>query len=220
MKHMLYNKITNDKESAMKDINTILKEYRTRAKMSLDKLSQLTGVPKSTLSRYENNHNQKLDIKKIYEIAEVLEIPNNEIEEVLFGGLTMNEQFSVKVPLIGRVCAGNGIIAYEDVIGHEVVEAKYGSGDYFCLQVKGDSMSPKIDNGDIVLCKKQDSVENGDLAIVIVDDEEGMIKQVEYGDDSIKLISFNLFYPERVFEKYNMERVKIIGKVIESKRKW
>ncbi len=204
----------------MKDINTILKEYRVKRVMSLDKLSQYTGIAKSTLSRYENNHNQKLDIKKIYEIAEVLEIPNNVIEEVLFGGLTIYEQFSVKVPLIGKVCAGNGIIAYEDVIGHEVVESKYGTGDYFCLMVKGDSMSPKIDNGDVVLVKKQDSVENGDLAIVIVDDEEGMIKQVEYNDDCIKLISFNLFYPERVFEKYNMERVKIIGKVIESKRKW
>ena len=81
-------------------------------------------------------------------------------------------------------------------------------------------MSPKIDNGDVVLVKKQNSVENGELAIVIVDDEEGMIKQVLYDEECIRLVSFNLFYPERVFEKFNMERVKIVGKVIESKRKW
>lgn len=220
MELVLYNTVINYKEIAMININSIIREYRIQKGMSLDKLSQITGIAKSTLSRYENNHNQKLDIKKIYEIAEVLEIPNNVIEEVLLGGLTMYEQFSVKVPLVGKVCAGNGIVAFEDILGDEVVEARYGTGEYFCLQVKGDSMSPKIDNGDVVLVKKQDFVENGELAIVIVDNEEGMIKQVVYDDEYIKLVSFNLFYPERVFEKFNMERVKIVGKVIESKRKW
>lgn len=204
----------------MENINAILKEYRKRRKMSLDNLSECTGIAKSTLSRYENNPNQKLDIKRIYEIAEVLEIPNKVIEDSLLGGLSMYEFFTAKVPLLGKVCAGYGIIAQEDIVGYEVVEAKYGTGEYFCLQVKGDSMSPKIDNGAIVLVKKQDSVENGDLAIVIVDDEEGMIKRVIYDEDSIKLISFNPFYPERIFKKFEMERVKIVGKVVESKIKW
>lgn len=204
----------------MENINTIIKEYRKMRKMSLDNLSESTGIAKSTLSRYENNSNQKLDIKRIYEIAEVLEIPNKVIEDSLLGGLSMYEFFTAKVPLLGKVCAGYGIIAQEDIVGYEVVEAKYGTGEYFCLQVKGDSMSPKIDNGSIVLVKQQDSVESGDLAIVIVDNEEGMIKKVVYDDDSIKLISFNPFYPERVFEKHEVERVKVIGKVIESKIKW
>lgn len=204
----------------MKEINKILKEYRNKQGMSLDELSRRTGIPKSTLSRYENNPNQKLDIKNIYEIAKVIEMPNLVIENILFGASYTRDNFNVKVPVVGRVCAGNGIIAEEDIVGYETVESKYGTDEYFCLQVKGNSMSPKIDSGDIVLVKKQNAVENGELAIVIVDDEEGMIKKIEYGDDYIKLVSFNLYYHERIFEKTEMGRVKIIGKVIESKRKW
>lgn len=204
----------------MKDINKILKDYRNELGMSLDELCRLTGIPKSTLSRYENNPNQKMDIKIIYEVARTLKIPKTVIEKSFFEDLFWEGDSTTRLPVLGRVCAGNGTVAQEEVIGYETVEPKYGMGEYFCLQVKGNSMSPKIDDGDIVLVKKQNYVENGELAIVIVDNEDGLIKKVEYSEDCIKLISFNLYYPERVFEKYEMNRVKIVGKVVESKRKW
>lgn len=204
----------------MKDINNVLKAYRNELGISLDELGKLTGIPKSTLSRYENNPNQKMDIKIVYEVAKTLKIPKSVIEKSFFEDLFWEEESTVRLPILGRVCAGNGTVAQEEIIGYETVEAKYGNEEYFCLQVKGDSMSPKIDSGDVVLVKKQNYVENGELAIVIVDNEDGLIKKVEYDKDCIKLISFNLYYPERIFEKYEMDRVKIIGKVIESKRKW
>ncbi len=201
-------------------INNVLKDYRNQMGLSLDELARLTGVPKSTLSRYENNPNQKMDIKIVFEIAKTLKIPRDVISKSFFESLIVEKEETVKIPVVGRVCAGNGTIACEEILGHETVESKYSGDDYFCLQVKGNSMSPKIDNGDIVLVKKQEYVESGELAIVIVDDDDGLIKKVEYGKDSIKLISFNLYYPERIFGKDEMNRVKIIGKVIESKRKW
>lgn len=204
----------------MKDINNVLKEYRNELGISLDELGKLTGIPKSTLSRYENNPNQKMDIKIVYEVAKTLKIPKSVIEKSFFEDMFWEEESNARLPIVGRVCAGNGTVAQEEIIGYETVESKYGRDEYFCLQVKGNSMSPKIDNGDIVLVKKQDYVENGELAIVIVDNEDGLIKKVEYSKDCLKLISFNLYYPERIFEKYEMDRVKIIGKVIESKRKW
>lgn len=204
----------------MKNVNSILKEYRNELGISLDELGKMTGIPKSTLSRYENNPKQKMDIKIVYEVAKTLKIPKSVIEKSFFEDLFWEEDATAQLPIVGRVCAGNGVFAQEEIIGYETVETKYGSDDYFCLQVKGNSMSPKIDSGDIVLVKKQDYVENGELAIVIVDNEDGLIKKVEHGKDCIKLISFNLYYPERIFEKNEMSRVKIIGKVIESKRKW
>lgn len=204
----------------MKNINNVLKDYRNELGMSLDELGRLTGIPKSTLSRYENNPNQKMDIKIVYEIAKTLKIPKTVIEKSFFEDLFWEDECTARIPVVGRVCAGNGTVAQEELIGHEAVESKYGTGEYFYLQVKGNSMSPKIDSGDIVLVKRQDYVEKGELAIVIVDDEDGAVKKVEYDDNRIKLISFNLYYPERVFANDEMSRVKIIGKVIESKRKW
>lgn len=204
----------------MKNINEVLRDYRNEAGISLDELARLTRVPKSTLSRYENNPNQKMDIKIVYEIAKTLKIPKSVIGKSFFEDLLWEEGETAKIPVLGRVCAGNGTVAQEEIIGYEPAEAKYGNDDYFCLQVNGDSMSPKIDNGDIVLVKKQNYVENGELAIVIVDNEDGFIKKVEHDSETIRLVSFNLYYPERIFEKDEMNRVKIIGKVVESKRKW
>lgn len=205
----------------MKNINNVLKDYRARIGISLDELGRMTGIPKSTLSRYENNLDQKMDIGNVFEIVRALKIPVSVIGREIFDGIATEGDFGTKLPVLGRVSAGLGTDAREEVIGYETVEPKYGTGEYFCLQVKGDSMSPRIDHEDIVLVKKQDYVESGELAIVIVDNEDGLIKKVEYGKDCLKLISFNMqHYPERVFEKDEINRVKIIGKVVESKRKW
>lgn len=205
----------------MKSINNVLKDYRTKLGISLDELGRITGIPKSTLSRYENNSDQKIDIGNVFEIVRALKIPISVIGREIFDGISADEEYGARVPVLGRVSAGLGTDAHEEVLCYETVEPKYGSGDFFCLQVKGDSMSPRIDHGDIVLVKKQDYVENGELAIVIVDNEDGLIKKVEYDKDCIRLISFNMqHYPERVFEKNEINRLKIVGKVVESKRKW
>ena len=221
MERMVYNDDVTIWRGIMKNINNVLKGYRTSLGISLDELARVTGIPKSTLSRYENNSDQKMDIVNVFEIVKALKIPVSVMGREIFDGLVTEEDFSAKLPVLGRVSAGLGTDAREEVLCHETVEAKYGTGEYFCLQVKGDSMSPRIDHEDIVLVKKQDYVENGELAIVIVDNEDGLIKKVEYGRECIKLISFNMqHYPERVFEKDDMNRVKIVGKVVESKRKW
>ena len=79
---------------------------------------------------------------------------------------------------------------------------------------------PKIDDGSIVLVKRQDYAENGDVVVVIVDEEDSMIKQIEYGEDRLTLVSFNHFYPPKIFVKDDINRVKIIGKVIQSTKMW
>ena len=204
----------------MEKINEILKEYRKFVGISLDELQKKTGVPKSTLSRYENNPNQKIDIKAFSEIAKVLKIPSDVIGNIWIDENSVPKSGFLKLPVLGRVCAGNGIIAQENIIGQEFADIKYNSDDYFYLSVRGNSMAPRIDNGDLVLVKKQDCVENGDIAVVIVDNEDGMLKKVIYDNKCIRLLSFNPYYPEMCFEDFDMSRVKIVGKVIESKKKW
>ncbi|NLO52096.1 MAG: helix-turn-helix domain-containing protein [Bacteroidales bacterium] len=126
----------------------------------------------------------------------------------------------VYLPVLGRVAAGNGVIAHDEIIGHEFVSAdKICSGEtYFWLHVKGDSMSPKIEDGDLVLIKKQSSVDSGSYAVVIVDGEDGVVKKVNYGPDWIELVSTNPYYPARRFEGSDVLRITVIGKVIEVRR--
>ncbi len=204
----------------MEEFNQLLKKNREFCGISLDELSKRTGIPKSTLCRYENNPDQKIDIGNFVKIAREIHISSSAIEKIWIENNAVPVSSMQKIPIVGKVCAGNGIVAQENIIGYEVFDNKFCNGEYFCLQVSGDSMSPKLDSGDAVLVKRQSEVENGDIAIVIVDNEEGMIKKVEYGENSINLISFNPYYPDIKMIDSDISRVNIIGKVVESKKKW
>lgn len=124
-----------------------------------------------------------------------------------------------ELPVYGDVSAGIGCNAEQHIIGWEVAGEEYDEDEYFYLLVEGDSMSPEIKNGDYVLVHSQDVIENGQIAVVVVDGE-GLVKKIEMGEDYITLISINPYYPPRVFKEYDMNRVHIIGRVCEAKRKY
>lgn len=127
----------------------------------------------------------------------------------------------VKLPVLGSVRAGTGGWAIEEVIGHEYAfNLCADTSDYYYLKVKGDSMEPRISEGDLALVKKQSDVESGDLAIVLINGDEGVIKKVIKRDDCLELHSFNAYYPVRIFSGQALQDVKIIGKVINTTRHW
>ena len=76
-------------------------------------------------------------------------------------------------------------------------------------------MSPLIDDGSKILIKKQDSVDSGQIAVVLIDDEDAVVKKVNYGKDWIELISVNPYYPPRRFEDKDVRRVRVLGLVKE-----
>lgn len=124
-----------------------------------------------------------------------------------------------ELPVYGDVSAGVGINAEQRIIGWETASNAYDESEYFYLLVDGDSMSPEIDDGDYVLVHSQETIENGQIAVVVVDGE-GFIKKIELEDDHITLISINHSYLPRTFVGYEMNRVRIIGHVVEMKRKF
>ena len=82
-----------------------------------------------------------------------------------------------------------------------------------CITIKGDSMSPKIENGDVAVVHKQTSVDSGSIAVILVDGEEGYIKKVVYGSDWVELVSLNPDYPTRRFEGNDLLRLSVVGLV-------
>lgn len=130
----------------------------------------------------------------------------------------------VRIPVLGRVVAGIPIEAVEEILDYEEITPELAAtGEFFALQVKGDSMLPKLEEGDIVIVKKQEDVETGDIAIVLVNGDEATIKQVKKVEGGIMLYGFNPdvyephFYSNRQIESLP---VRILGKVIESRRSW
>lgn len=123
-------------------------------------------------------------------------------------------------PVIGLASAGTGVIAEEMIIGWEAVENEYDNDNCFWLEVSGNSMAPKIDNGDRVLVQRDAEIESGCIAVVVVDGMEGFLKQVEFGENSTSLHSFNPYYPDMEFVGADQKRLHFIGRVREMKRRF
>lgn len=81
------------------------------------------------------------------------------------------------------------------------------------IKVKGDSMYPKIENGDIVAVRKQSYFENGNIVVILVDGDEGLVKKIYQDNEKVKLVSINPEYPDKLFYGEEADRLKIVGVV-------
>lgn len=122
---------------------------------------------------------------------------------------------SIKIPVVGTVAAGEPIFAEQNIIDYEELPAKdFSDGEYFGLKIKGDSMFPRILDGDVVIVKQQNDCDNGQVAVVLVNGCEATVKQIKKTDSGIMLIPFNTTkYEPLFFTKEDIIKmpVKIIG---------
>lgn len=135
-----------------------------------------------------------------------------------------NNPNMVKIPIIGVVKAGYDYLAQENILDKIDVESSLvGDGsEYFALEVKGDSMSPIFIEGDIVIIKKQNDCENNEIAIVIVNGDEGTIKKVRKTEQGIILQPLNPAYEPLIFTNKEIKSlpVVIVGIVKQLKREF
>lgn len=184
---------------------------------SFQDLADKTGMNKSTLQRYETGKTGKLPLDKAQIIANALNIP---MEGGIGGKQEQSYPESVSnvfsIPVFDSVSAGFGCYADSSAVGSKPTFLLNAAeaGEYLWINVKGDSMSPKIENGDMILVRRQDSVENGSVAVVMVDDE-AFVKKMKYGKGWVELHSFNPYYPVRRFEKQETGRISVVGIVKE-----
>lgn len=126
------------------------------------------------------------------------------------------------VPLVGAVAAGQGCFADDNISEYiptdrDILKEGY---EHFWLEVKGDSMEPELHEKDLVLVRKQDTLDKECFAVVNVDAEDGVVKLVNIETERITLTSLNRYYPPRVFVREEMNRVRLIGPVLEVKRRF
>lgn len=119
------------------------------------------------------------------------------------------------IPVFESVSAGFGAYASDYIVDYIPIYIKNPADakDMLCIKVKGDSMYPKIEDGDIVVVRKQSSVDSGSIAVVLIDNEEGLVKKVVYNENLIELISINPEYAPKRFEGKDVLRVSVVGLV-------
>ena len=161
------------------------------------------------------NGNTYPRIDKIELMANYFNVSKSELVEA---HTDSQQSKAVVIPVIGRVAAGIPLTAAEYIIDtEEISQAMAADGEYFGLQVKGDSMEPKISNGDVVIVRKQSDADDGDLVIALVNGDDAVVKRLKKYKDGIALISSNPIYEPMFFSKSEIEEkpVEIIGKVKE-----
>ncbi len=127
------------------------------------------------------------------------------------------------IPVLGSVRAGLPMEAVENIIDYEEISEEMSrQGDFFALQIKGSSMEPKISEGDIVIVRKQNDVDSGEIAIVLVNGDEATIKKVQKFNGGINLVPSNPVYDVMTFSNEQIEKlpIQILGKVVELRAKF
>ncbi len=204
-----------------------LRECRARRKETLEQVARVLGVNKSTVMRWERGDTPHISRATLNLLAQhygvsVAWLTGHEDNPAGEWIPASEAEASIRLPILGAVRGGYGGAVFEEIVGYEAasVKAIQPGEDYCWLRVTGDSMSPLISEGDLVLIRKQPAVDNGDYAVAIIDDEEGTVKRIQYVTDGVELHSVNPYYPVRRFTGKDMQRVRILGRVMESKRKF
>jgi len=196
-----------------------LKRLRKIEGWTQEYVAKKLGVSKQTYSHYENEK-RKPSLPMILKLGEIYDVNINNIfnhEETANLVNDSTEVYEVGpveyLDIVGSISCGNGAFAYEDIEGQEAAPREWlNGGKHFYLRAKGDSMvGERILDGDLLLIRQQDEVENGEIAVVLVG-EEALLKKVTKTNDMIILESANPNYPIKMFPIKD-NSIRIIGKL-------
>lgn len=205
-----------------------IKDLREKLRMSQVEFADRINVSKQTLYKYENNIITNIPSDKIEAAAKIGNISpaylmgwDNNVGPITNG--SKHKTPGVTIPVLGRVAAGTPIEAIEDVIDtEEITEEMAATGEFFGLQIDGDSMEPKMSKGDVVIVRQQDDANSGDTVIITVNGTDATCKRLRKYRDGIELISTNPSYEPMFFTNEDIENkpVRVIGKVVELRCKF
>ncbi|BFL72084.1 XRE family transcriptional regulator [Anaerococcus nagyae] len=192
---------------------------RKSAKYSQDELARKINTSRSSIAMYESNAR----IPTTSTLSRYADLFDVSIDYLLGNEKNTNSD-KYEVPVYRAVSCGNPFIADEDIVDFEEINPKLKiQGEHFGLRLKGQSMEPNFKEGDVVIVRKQSTVDSGEIAIVRVNGDEATMKIVEISPEGITLIATNpdVFLP-RFYSNEEIQTipVEIIGKVIEQRRKF
>ena len=194
---------------------------RVRKGLTLEELGNMVGVGKSTVRKWENGMIANMKRDKILKVSEVLGTSPAYLmgweEEDKIVSLDNVYQIELKrFPVLGEIACGKPTYANEDMESYIMAGTSVQAD--FCLRAKGDSMiNARIFNGDIVFIKKQDIVENGEIAAVVVNnDNEATLKRFYYYAEKSMVIlkAENPAYEDLIFTNEELNNFHVLGKAV------
>lgn len=206
------------------DFKDRLRDLRLSRGLTLQQVADYVGLQKAAIYKYEHGLTVNPKRSLIEKLATLFQVSPSYLLGIVDDDKSADMVKGVKIPVLGTVAAGIPITAITDVEDwEEIPEAMAKTGSYFALRIKGQSMEPRICNGDVVIVKQQSDVDTGDVAIVLVNGDEATVKEIKKLDTGIMLVGWNTaVYSPRFYSAKDIKTlpVKIIGKVVELRGKF
>lgn len=208
----------NDKEnhntlkigSRSERIRKKIRIARRAAGLNQESAATALGIKRPTLTRYESG-SLKVSGEMLASMADVYGVSMDFFNDKGF-----------RIPILRRIPAGIPFEAITDIEGWEEIDPERSKeGLFYCLRIEGRSMEPTIMDGSLVVCRVQNEVPNGKVAIVSINGDDATCKRVQLNPDGITLIGDNpSVYPPHFYSAKEVEElpVRIIAQVIETKR--
>lgn len=205
-------------------VGTRIRKLRIEHKLTVENIASKLNISKSAIYGYETNV-REMNYDTLSKFADLY---NVSIDYIINGESNSNNinisnpkilRSTVKLPIIGNIPAGTPIEAITDFDGDVYIPDplidKYGD-NLFALRVKGDSMSKVLANNTIAIIKRQEHVENGEIAVVLIDHQDATLKRFFQLDDETIVLKPDSFLDEYQPEVINLkkETIQILGKMV------
>ena len=206
-------------------LGTRIKELRKQKKISQQVLANEMGITQQAVGKWETGRSAP-DPETVRRLAEYFHTTTDDLlglerapRPVAHSMPAQRQVQEYSIPIIGTVRAGWGALAFEEDYGSEYANVR-NPENYFYLIVKGSSMAPRIQDGDLALVHRQSTLESGDLGVVVYGEGDGTLKKFIRRGNTIVLQPFNPAYQPQVLTGEDLEHLYIAGKVVETKTKW
>ncbi len=189
-----------------------LVRFRKLAGMTQNDIANILQIKRQTYSAYERD----VSVPDAYTLAKISDVYQVSVDRLL--GRQEQNPSSCRIPVLGHIQAGYPNLSAEDVIDFEEISQELAeTGEYFALSVSGNSMEPRICEGDIVIIRRQATISSGEIAVLRIKGDASTIKTVVLRGKSLVLIAMNKDYPPIIYTSKEVELypVEILGKVIE-----
>ena len=198
-------------------MDILLKLRKERSLTQMD-LSEYLGISRQAVANYESGKREP-DFETLRKLSKLFNVST----DLLIENKTYFSD-KIRIPVLGDVAAGIPIEAITDVMDYEEISpdlVKDGS-EFFALRIKGDSMEPKISDGDVVIVRKQEDVDSGQIAIVCINGESATCKKIMKHPGGILLQPFNTAFPPTFYTTEDILKlpVTILGRVVELRAKF
>lgn len=197
------------------------KLHEDNPQITVDKIQNFLGVTYQTFRAWYSGLNDYFN-NKLEQIADLY----NVTVDYLLGRVSQDHSGKprgVKIPVIGRVQAGIPIDAIEEILDYEEIpEDMAARGEYFGLVIRGDSMLPRMVDGDVIIVRSQPDAESGEIAVVLVNGDDATVKKIKKSENGITLIPLNPAFDPLYYSNEDIATlpVRILGKVVELRGKF